>query len=213
MPGWFQKLRVHFLTRHEEEAKLTRTVTSSASSISASPSATTSSQTTSPCEPKQALSVLSSQERFNRKFDVLVCHSSVDSDIEEAQRLVSFLEASPCGFRCFLRGRDDSPGSAISTELYEAVQNCHVWALLITPNFLEDEWCKYMMHQALAEGPMSHRIIPLIKNLSRAQVPQELRFFFHIDLNINPHRGLTVLTQTVLKNLEELVKKSKTPQL
>ncbi|XP_034557235.1 toll/interleukin-1 receptor domain-containing adapter protein [Notolabrus celidotus] len=213
MHGWFQRLwksRVSLLTQREEEANATKTSASSVSSAFLSPSAATISQGTAPFEPLQPPSALSSQQRWSRKYDVLVCHSSVDSDTEEAGRLVSFLETAPSDLRCFIRHRDDSPGGAVSAELCEAVQNSHIWALLITPHFLHDEWCRYMMHQALAEGPMSHRIIPLVKNMSRSQVPQELKFFINVDLNINPHQGYALLNQTVLKYLEELVKKSKT---
>lgn len=143
-------------------------------------------------------SALSSLLRWRRKYDVFVCHSCVDSDSEEAERLVSFLEASPRGLRCFLQHRDDCPGGATSTELCQAVQNSHLWALLITPNFLQDDWCRYMMHQALAEAPMSNRIIPVIQNLSRLQYPQELKFYCYIDLSVNPDRGYTLLKETVL---------------
>ncbi|XP_044059806.1 toll/interleukin-1 receptor domain-containing adapter protein isoform X2 [Siniperca chuatsi] len=212
MHGWFQKLlksRVSLSAQHEQEAQVTENSVSSVSSISTSPSSalsfcsSSSSPGTTPSKPLMRQSALSSLLRWSRKYDVFVCHSSVDSDIEEAGHLVSFLEASPRSLRCFLRQRDDCPGAAISTELCEAVQNSHIWALLITPNFLQDEWCKYIMHQALAEGPMSNRIIPLVRNLSRSQYPQELKFYFYIDLSRNPDRGYTLLNKTVLKYLEE----------
>ncbi|KAM6987394.1 toll/interleukin-1 receptor domain-containing adapter protein [Tautogolabrus adspersus] len=206
MHCWLRKVlrsKESLSAQHGEEANVKKSSTSSVNSLSSPPP--TSSPGTAPSKPLQPSSALSSQQRWIRKYDLLVCHSSVDSDAEEGGRVVSFLEASPCGLRCFLRGRDDCPGGAVSTELCEAVQNSHVWALLITPSFLQDDWCKYMTHQALAEGPMSHRIIPLVKNMSRSEVPQELKFFFSIDLNNNPERGYTILHQTVLKYLEDLV--------
>lgn len=86
----------------------------------------------------------------------------------------------------------------MSTELCQAVQDSHLWALLITPNFLQDDWCHYMMHQALAEGTMSSRIIPLVLNLSRAQYPQELKFFYCIDLSGNTDQGYRRIGDTVL---------------
>lgn len=142
-------------------------------------------------------SSLSSPLRWSRKYDVFVCHSSVGSDCQEALKLVAFLEASPQGLRCFLQHRDDCPGGATSTELCQAVENSHLWALLITPDFLQDDWCQYMMHQALAEGPMSNRIIPLYKNLPRAGYPQELRFFYSLNLNQNPERSYSRLIMTL----------------
>lgn len=189
---------------------MTKTQVSSVNSVTASPSSASSSVTT-PSQSLRSQAALSSALRWSRKYDVFVCHSSTDSDSEEAGRLVSFLEASPCSLRCFLQQRDDCPGAAVSTELCQAVQNSHTWALLVTPNFLEDDWCKYMMHQALAEGPMSNRIIPLAHNLSLSQYPKELKFLIFIDLNRNPGiRGYKILNETVLRYLEFLAKKEKT---
>lgn len=145
----------------------------------------------------QSQPVLGSTLRWDKKYDVFVCHSSVDSDSEEAARLVSFLEASPLSLRCFLQDRDECPGGVKSTELCQAVQDSHLWALLITPNFLEDDWCHYMMHQALAEGATSNRIIPLVRNLTRCQYPPELQFLSWIDLSNNPDWGYMRLTDTV----------------
>ncbi|XP_031146757.1 toll/interleukin-1 receptor domain-containing adapter protein [Sander lucioperca] len=217
MHGWIQKLlksRASVSARCEQEAKKSvssvGSVTTSPSSTSSCSSSSSSSLGTSPSKPQQPQSALMSLLRWSRKYDVLVCHSSVDSDIEEAVRLVSFLEASPCSLRCFLWQRDTCPGGAMSTELCQAVQNSHLRALLITPHFLQDDWCKYMMHQALAEGPMSNRIIPLVQNLSHSQYPQELRFYFYIDLSRNPDRGYALVNKTVLKYLKDLVKNEKT---
>ncbi|XP_069569476.1 toll/interleukin-1 receptor domain-containing adapter protein [Brachyistius frenatus] len=143
-------------------------------------------------------------------LDLKVGMSTAHSDIEEATRLVSFLEASPRSLRCFLWQRDSCPGGAVSTEFCQAVQNSHLQVLLITPSFLQEEWCNYVMHQALAEGPMSNRMIPLVHNLSHSQYPQELKFYYYIDLSRNPDRGYTFVNKTVLKYLEDLVTKGMT---
>ncbi|KAG8002160.1 Toll/interleukin-1 receptor domain-containing adapter protein [Nibea albiflora] len=68
----------------------------------------------------------------------------------------------------------------------------------------------YMMHQALAEAPMSSRIIPLLQNLSRSEYPRELKFYFYIDLSFNSDRGYSHVSRTVLKYLEDLAKSEKT---
>lgn len=177
---------------------------------SASSSSSLSPRTPSLCTQSQC--VLGSKLRWSKKYDVFVCHSSVDSDSEEAAQLVSFLEAPPRSLRCFLQDRDESPGGAMSTELCQAVQDSHLWALLITPNFLQDDWCHYMMHQALAEGTMSSRIIPLVLNLSRSQYPQELKFFYCIDLSGNTDRGYRRISDTVLLYLKDWVQKEKSSE-
>ncbi|XP_026231773.1 toll/interleukin-1 receptor domain-containing adapter protein [Anabas testudineus] len=214
MNGWFQKLlksRVSLSTQHEQETQVTSvstapSFTSSSCSLSSSSSAAAE---TAPSKPQPLRSALSSPQRWNRKYDLLVCHSSADSDTEEAKRLVSFLEASPRSLRCFLWCRDVCLGGAVSTEFCQAMQDSHLQALLITPTFLQDDWCRYMMHQTLAEGPMSNRLIPLVQNLSHCQYPQELKFCFYINLSSNTDRGYNKINETVLRYLEELVKKEK----
>ncbi|XP_034460737.1 toll/interleukin-1 receptor domain-containing adapter protein [Hippoglossus hippoglossus] len=205
MHGWFQKLlksRISLSSQHEEKASKTSVLTSF--------SYTSTSSSSSSSEPKNPPSALSSHLRWRRKYDLLVCHSLADSDIEEAKGLVSFLEASPRSLRCFLWQRDVCPGGPMFTEFCQAVQESHLQALLITPDFLQEEWCMYMMNQALAEGPMSKRLIPLIQNLSHDQYPQEIKFFFYINLSRNIDRGYSVINTTVLKYLEDLVKNERT---
>ncbi|PKU28203.1 toll interleukin-1 receptor domain-containing adapter protein [Limosa lapponica baueri] len=53
--------------------------------------------------------------------------------------------------------------------------------MLITPGFLQDPWCKYQMHQALAEAPMANgRTIPVVKDVDRKDYPRELRNLYYI---------------------------------
>lgn len=160
-----------------------------------------SSTTSLPASTSSSLrtSVLSSQQRWRLKYDLLVCHSDADCDIEEAKHLVSFLEASPRSLRCFLWQRDVCVGGAVFTEFCQAVQESHMQALLITPNFLEEEWCKYMMHQVLSQGPMSNRLIPLLHNVPHSQYPQELKFYIYTNLTTNSDRGYNRINLTVLK--------------
>nr|XP_020456117.1 toll/interleukin-1 receptor domain-containing adapter protein [Monopterus albus] len=212
MHGLFQKLlkpRVSLSTQHEQEAKVTNVSTSSSFTSSfSSPPSFSSLPETAPSKPPQPHSALSSPQRYNRKYDLLVCHSHADTEV--ANRLVSFLETSPHSLRCFLWQRDVGPGGAIFTEFCQAVQDSHLQALLITPNFLQEDLCTYMMHQTLAEGPMSNRLIPLVYNLSHSQYPQELKFYVYINLSNNTCRGYTRINQTVLDYLEGLVKKEET---
>ncbi|CAG6006156.1 unnamed protein product [Menidia menidia] len=126
--------------------------------------------------------------------------------MEEAARLVLYLEAAPRSLRCFLWQRDSCPGSAIPAEFCQAVEDSHLRAFLITPSFVQDGWCNYMMHQALAEGPMSNRTIPMLRDLLHSQYPQELKFYYYIDLSKNKN-GYSMVSKTVFLYLENLVKK------
>lgn len=197
--GWFQKILKPSTSSPGQEQKGNVSSGDNVSASHTSSFCSSSSSAASGAAPSlHPQCALSSLLRGSRRYDVFVCHSSVEGDSEEAGRLVTFLEGSPHRLRCFLQHRDDCPGGATSTELCQAVQNSHLWALLITSNFLQDEWCQYMMNQALAEGPMSRRIIPLIQNLPRSLYPQELRFYSYIDLSRDPDRGYALLYKTVL---------------
>ncbi|XP_029963519.1 toll/interleukin-1 receptor domain-containing adapter protein [Salarias fasciatus] len=201
MNGWFQKFykkKLSFLAQHEKDINETKGPQTSGNCVQPLTLTGTAPSTQS---------VLDSEVRWKWKYDVFVCHSNAHSDIEEATRLVSFLEGSPHRLRCFLWQRDTCPGGAVSTEFCQAVQDSHLRALLITPTFVKDDWCGYMMHQAIAEGPMSNRMIPMIQNLHHCQYPPELKFYYYIDLSKNPLQGYTHVKKTILKNLEYLLKK------
>ncbi|KAM4742350.1 uncharacterized protein tirap [Anableps anableps] len=210
MHGWFLKLfkSGKTLSTQNENSKGGEKPTGSASFESES-SSSPSSEEKAVIKPQQLKVCLSSELRWKRKYDVFVCHSFAQRDIEEAERLVSFLETPPRSLRCFLWHRDSCPGGAIYTEFCKALESSHIRALLITPSFVQDDWCSYMMHQALAEGPMSNRMIPLLQDLTHSQYPQELRFYYYIDLSRNPDHGFNVVNKTVHSYLEKLIQNEK----
>ncbi|XP_062329885.1 toll/interleukin-1 receptor domain-containing adapter protein isoform X2 [Osmerus eperlanus] len=207
MFGWFRQkwvqskreLPIHNSSAPDDQESL-RTIRD------ASPLSSSSSPLTSPPPPSSLPAVLTSPVRWTRKYDLCLCYSR--ADVEVAMCMASYLEAQPRSLRCFLWQRDDRPGGAISTELCRAVQSSHCQALLITPNFIVDEWCKYLMHQALAEGPMSNCIIPLRLNLPFSQYPSELRFYSSIDLARNTEKEYELVFKTVLMHLAGMIKKA-----
>ncbi|XP_023987117.1 toll/interleukin-1 receptor domain-containing adapter protein [Physeter macrocephalus] len=144
----------------------------------------------------------SSRGRWSKDYDVCVCHS--EEDLAAAQELVSYLESSAAGLRCFLQLRDASPGGAIVSELCQALSNSHCRVLLITPGFLRDPWCRYQMLQALSEAPGAEgRTIPLLSGLSRAAYPAELRFMYFVD-GWGPDRGFRQVKEAVTRYLQTL---------
>ncbi|XP_012519074.1 PREDICTED: toll/interleukin-1 receptor domain-containing adapter protein isoform X2 [Propithecus coquereli] len=144
----------------------------------------------------------SSSGRWSKDYDVCVCHS--EEDLVAAQELVSYLEGSTASLRCFLQLRDATPGSAIASELCQALSSSHCRVLLITPGFLRDPWCKYQMLQALTEAPGAEgRTIPLLSGLSRAAYPPELRFMYYVD-GRGPDGGFHQLKEAVVRYLRTL---------
>ncbi|XP_032446539.1 toll/interleukin-1 receptor domain-containing adapter protein [Xiphophorus hellerii] len=202
MHGWFLKLLKSGTQNKNSKAG---EKSAGGASFESKSSSSASSEGTSVAKPQQLKTALSSELRWKRKYDVFVCHSFAQKDTEEAERLVSFLETPPRSLRCFLWHRDSCPGGAISTEFCKALESSHIRALLITPSFVQDDWCSYMMHQTLAERPMSNTMIPLLLDLAHSQYPQELRFYYYIDLSRDPDYGFNVVNKTVQSYLEKLI--------
>ncbi|NXX59657.1 TIRAP protein, partial [Scopus umbretta] len=182
--GWFRRL-LHKRKPSSVESSLnaSRSASSSPSSSSAESSISFPSTSLARSVRPSAVSMpdinASGSARWAKGYDVCICHSEMD--LELVEELVSYLEGQPESFRCFLQLRDAAPGSAVVTELCNAVQNSHCWVMLITPGFLQDPWCKYQMHQALAEAPMANgRTIPVLKDVDRKDYPKELRNLYYI---------------------------------
>ncbi|KAM6159255.1 toll/interleukin-1 receptor domain-containing adapter protein [Rhynchocyon petersi] len=138
-----------------------------------------------------------SSGRWSKDYDVCVCHS--EEDLAAAQELVSYLEGSSASLRCFLQLRDAAPGGAIVSELCQALHSSHCRVLLITPNFLQDPWCRYQMLQALTEAPAAEGCtIPLLLGLDRACYPPELRFMYYVDSK-GPDGGFRQVKDAVVR--------------
>ncbi|NWR62555.1 TIRAP protein, partial [Bucorvus abyssinicus] len=182
--GWFRRL-LHKSKPSSVESSLntSRSSSSSPSSSSSAESSISSPSTSLARSLHPSMPDISSSDsaRWSKTYDVCICHSEVD--LELVEELVSYLEGEPESFRCFLQLRDAAPGSAVVTELCDAVQNSHCWVMLVTPGFLSDPWCKYQMHQALAEAPLANgRTIPVMKDVERKDYPKELRNLYYISM-------------------------------
>ncbi|NXF12127.1 TIRAP protein, partial [Smithornis capensis] len=205
--GWFRRL-------------LHKPKPSSSPSASSSPSSSSSSAKSSSPSPSRSLATSSTRlspvpvpdisashsPRWAKSYDICICHSEGDLDLVE--ELVSFLESQPESLRCFLQLRDAAAGSALGTALCEAVQSSHCWLMLITPGFLRDPWCRYQMHQALAEAPMANgRTIPVLKDVDRKEYPRELRNLYYISMALKEN-SFRQIREAVLRYLQELCRSS-----
>ncbi|KAM7083064.1 toll/interleukin-1 receptor domain-containing adapter protein isoform 6-T12 [Ciconia maguari] len=211
MAGWFRRLL------HKPKPSLVESSLNTGHSASSSPSS--SSAKSSDSSPGMTLTRsvrpspismsdinASGSARWAKSYDVCICHS--EADLELVEELVSYLEGQPESFRCFLQLRDATPGSAVVTELCDAVQNSHCWVMLITPGFLRDPWCKYQMHQALAEAPMANgRTIPVLKDVDRKDYPRELRNLYYIYMALKEN-SFKQIRDTIMRYLQELCRSS-----
>ncbi|KFQ71675.1 Toll/interleukin-1 receptor domain-containing adapter protein, partial [Phaethon lepturus] len=211
--GWFRRLL------HKPKPSSVESSINTGRSASCSPSSSSSSAESSGYSPSMSLarsvhpSLMSLSDinasgsaRWAKSYDVCICHSEVD--LELVEELVSYLEGQPESFRCFLQLRDAMPGRAVVTELCDAVQNSHCWVMLITPSFLQDPWCKYQMHQALAEAPIANgRTIPVLKDVDRKDYPKELRNLYYIYMALK-EKSFRQIRDTIMRYLQELCRSS-----
>ncbi|NXK98654.1 TIRAP protein, partial [Formicarius rufipectus] len=201
--GWFRRL-LHKTKPSSVETSLNsrRSASSSPSSSSAKNSSSSSGMSlptgSVPLSPVTVLDISASgSPRWDKSYDVCVCHS--EGDLELVEELVSYLEGQPESLRCFLQLRDAAAGGALGTELCDAVQSSHCWVLLITPGFLHDPWCRFQMHQALAEAPMADgRTIPVLRGVDRSQYPKELRNIYYISMALK-ESSFRQIRDTVLR--------------
>ncbi|NXP47902.1 TIRAP protein, partial [Heliornis fulica] len=209
--GWFRRLLSKPKPGSSESSLNTLSSTSSLPSLSSAESFVSSpgtSLTGSFCLSPVSVPDISASgsARWSKSYDVCICHSEVD--LELVEELVSYLEGQPESFRCFIQLRDAAPGSAVMTELCDAMQNSHCWVMLITPGFLQDPWCKYQMHQALAEAPVSNgRTIPVLKAVDRKDYPKELRNLYYIYMALKEN-SFRQIRDTVVRYLQELCRSS-----
>ncbi|XP_023797317.1 toll/interleukin-1 receptor domain-containing adapter protein isoform X6 [Cyanistes caeruleus] len=211
--GWFRRLLHKPKPSSVESLKSSHSASSSPSSSSSSAKSSSSSSGMSLATSSISLSPVSAPDisasdspRWDKSYDVCICHS--EGDMELVEELVSYLEGQPESFRCFLQLRDAVAGSAVVTELCDAVQNSHCWVMLITPGFLQDPWCRYQMHQALAEAPMANgRTIPVLKDVDRKDYPRELRNIYYIYMALK-EKSFRQIRDTVMRYLQELCQSS-----
>ncbi|XP_032937585.1 toll/interleukin-1 receptor domain-containing adapter protein [Catharus ustulatus] len=212
MAGWFRRLLHKPKPSSVESLKSSHSASSSPSSSSSSAKSSSSSPgtslTSSSLSPVSAVDISASDSpRWDKSYDVCICHS--EGDMELVEELVSYLEGQPESFRCFLQLRDAVAGNAVVTELCDAVRNSHCWVMLITPGFLQDPWCRYQMHQALAEAPMANgRTIPVLKDVDRKDYPRELWNIYYIYMALK-EKSFRQIRDTVVRYLQELCRSSR----
>ncbi|XP_061059153.1 toll/interleukin-1 receptor domain-containing adapter protein [Eubalaena glacialis] len=201
MADWFRQALSRKPTKTPVSPESTRSDVSQPSS-SDRPPPLGPSAAVSPTPPPTHLGTHGGGGRWSKDYDVCVCHS--EEDLVAAQELVSYLEGSAAGLRCFLQLRDATPGGAIVSELCQALSSSHCRVLLITQGFLRDPWCRYQMLQALSEAPGAEgRTIPLMSGLPRAAYPAELRFMYFVD-GWGPDGGFRQVKEAVTRYLQTL---------
>ncbi|XP_073426059.1 toll/interleukin-1 receptor domain-containing adapter protein [Dendrobates tinctorius] len=141
--------------------------------------------------------------RWQSQYDVYICHS--EADVSYAMEMLSYLEQQPEKLRCFLPMRDMQAGGPIPSEMCSGLESSHCWVMLLTPQFLSDNWCKYQMHQFLAQAPCSNgRLIPVIIGLTFAQYPSVVKHMYAIKGTFNDPSVFSKVKEAIVTYLKEI---------
>ncbi|CAH1263387.1 TLR2 [Branchiostoma lanceolatum] len=115
------------------------------------------------------------------QYDFFVSHSSKDADWVDFA-LLPALEAD-LRFKGCVADRDFVPGKSVFDNIIYSIENSYKTLLILTPNFVTSEWCKYETEQALMESLKSKtgRVIPIM--LHECDVPASVRTITYLDVS------------------------------
>ncbi|ESO86685.1 hypothetical protein LOTGIDRAFT_166958 [Lottia gigantea] len=98
-----------------------------------------------------------------KEYDAFISYKSSKSDEQfVVQKLYPKLEKE-LDFKLCLHFRDFLPGEAIANSIIQAIQNSRRTIMILTPNYIESEWCRLEYQTAQHEMlKLKHKIIPII---------------------------------------------------
>ncbi|MDT7542437.1 MAG: hypothetical protein QOE33_2341 [Acidobacteriota bacterium] len=129
-------------------------------------------------------------------YDVFISYSSRDAEWVRSELLKRIENA---GLRAFIDFRDFKRGAPSIKEMERGVTTCRKTLLVLTPNYIESEWCEVenIMLQSLSPANRDIRLIPLLK--AQCEKPLRISVLTHIDftdsadLDLAWHQLLTAL--------------------
>ncbi|KAI8480766.1 hypothetical protein Bbelb_415080 [Branchiostoma belcheri] len=115
------------------------------------------------------------------QYDFFVLHGRTDASWVN-HVLVPALEVD-WSFKACVVDRDFVPGESAFKNIIYSIENSYKTLLILTPNFVTSEWCKYETEQALVESLKSKtgRVIPIM--LQECDVPASLRTITYLDVS------------------------------
>src|ERR1039458_3108432 len=95
-------------------------------------------------------------------FDVFISYSSRDKAWVRGELLKRIEQA---GLKAFIDFRDFTRGAPSIKEMERGVLKCRKTLLIITPDYIQSEWCEIenIMGQALGPANRDLRLMPLLK--------------------------------------------------
>lgn len=121
--------------------------------------------------------------RSGKKYDLFFSHSSKDE--EWVKEIVEKLEAEPFNLKCAYFNRDFTPGEGIIDCILRYMEVSQGIVFVLSPSFVESEWCKYEVSQGLYQSIISNRtkILPVL--YQQCEIPRALKHKRYIDATTN----------------------------
>ncbi|HYX71941.1 MAG TPA: TIR domain-containing protein, partial [Nitrososphaera sp.] len=112
------------------------------------------------------------------EYDVFISYSSHDKEWVRGELLNGIEKV---GLRVFIDFRDFKGGAPSIKEMERGVSTCRKTLLVLTPDYIESEWCEIenIMLQALDPANRDLRLIPLLKTQCRK--PLRIGALTHVD--------------------------------
>lgn len=115
----------------------------------------------------------------DRLFDAYISYSAQDEAFVN-QLLVPGLEGSDYKYRLCLHHRDFEVSAYVADTILEAVESSHRAIVVLSKNFLHNEWCRFEYKSALREVLKERRrpmIIVLVGELPQRDLDSDLRLY------------------------------------
>jgi hypothetical protein len=115
----------------------------------------------------------------SKQFDVFLSFSREDEEFAEEVRSRLTTQAH---MRVFVPSDDLMPGKVFSEQIADMIKSgCRKTIILLSPNYLESEWCSYEARMALHVSPdcKKHNLIPIL--FRSCQVPRFLEHIYYLD--------------------------------
>ena len=112
------------------------------------------------------------------QFDVFISYSSKDKDWVRGELLKGIEQA---GLKAFIDYRDFTRGAPSIKEMERGVLQCRKTLLILTPEYINSEWCEIeaIMGHALSPANRDLRLIPLLK--TECDKPPRIAALTHIN--------------------------------
>jgi len=113
-------------------------------------------------------------------YDVFISYSSKDKEWVRGELLQRIENA---GLRAFIDFRDFTRGAPSIKEMERGVVECRKTFLILTPDYIESEWCdiESIMAQTLSPANRDLRMIPLLKTQCNKPLPLRIAALTNID--------------------------------